>query len=104
MGLAHFVLSYRDDARRVNIYATHPALGGVLMKVRQAIGILLIVVGLISLLMGGISWTREKTVIDLGPIEAKTRERETIPLPPIVGGLLLAGGVILLVVRSPRHA
>ena len=74
------------------------------MKVRQAIGILLIVVGLISLLMGGISWTREKTVIDLGPIEAKTRERETIPLPPIVGGLLLAGGVILLVIRSPRHA
>lgn len=74
------------------------------MKVRQAIGILLIVIGLISLLMGGISWTREKTVLDLGPIEAKTRERETIPLPPIVGGLLLAGGVILLAVRPTRRA
>ena len=53
--------------------------------------------------MGGFSWTREKTVIDIGPIEAKTRERETIPLPPIVGGLLLAAGVILLVVR-PKGA
>jgi uncharacterized membrane protein YidH (DUF202 family) len=72
------------------------------MKLRQVIGILLIVVGLISLLMGGISWTREKTVIDIGPIEAKTRERETIPLPPIIGGLLVAGGVILLVVRPKR--
>lgn len=74
------------------------------MNVRQAIGILLIVIGLVSLLLGGISWTREKTVIDLGPIEAKTRERETIPLPPIVGGLLLAGGVILLAVRPARRA
>ena len=74
------------------------------MNVRQAIGILLIVIGLVSLLLGGISWTREKTVLDLGPIEAKTRERETIPLPPIVGGLLLAGGVILLAVRPSRRA
>jgi hypothetical protein len=74
------------------------------MKTRQVIGILLVVVGLISLLMGGISWTREETVLDLGPIEAKTRQRETIPLPPIVGGLLLAAGVVLLVVRPKNGA
>ncbi len=74
------------------------------MGTKQVIGTLLIVVGLVSLLWGGISWTREKTVIDLGPIEAKTQERETIPLPPIVGGLLLASGVILLVVPSKARA
>jgi hypothetical protein len=66
------------------------------MKTRQVIGILMIVVGLVSLLLGGISWTREETVLDLGPLQASTRERETIPLPPILGGLLLAGGVVLL--------
>jgi hypothetical protein len=71
------------------------------VKLRQVIGILLAVLGLVSLLWGGFSWTREKTVLDLGPIEAKTRERETIPVPPILGGLLLAGGVALLLVR-PR--
>ena len=71
------------------------------MKTKQVLGILLIVVGLVSLLMGGFSWTREKTVIDLGPIEATTQERETLPIPPIVGGLILAAGVVLLVVR-PR--
>lgn len=72
------------------------------MRTRPVLGILLIVFGLISLIWGSISWTREETVLDLGPIEATTRERESIPIPPIVGGLLLAGGVVLLVVR-PRQ-
>jgi hypothetical protein len=66
------------------------------VKTRQVVGILLVVVGLVSLIWGGISWTREETVLDLGPIEATTRERETIPMPPIIGGLLLAAGVVLL--------
>ena len=70
------------------------------MKTKQVIGVLLIVVGLVSLLMGGFSWTREKQVIDIGPIEATTRERESLPIPPIVGGLILAAGVVLLVVKS----
>ena len=68
---------------------------------RQIAAILLIVLGLVSLIWGGISWTQEKTVIDLGPIQATTTERETIPMQPIVGGLLLAGGVVLLLVK-PR--
>ena len=70
------------------------------MGARQIVGILLVIVGLASLLWGGISWTREEKIIDIGPFEATTRERETIPMPPIVGGLLLAGGVILLVMKK----
>jgi hypothetical protein len=70
------------------------------MGARQIVGILLIVVGLVALLWGGISWTREKKVIDIGPFEATTRERETIPVPPIAGGLLLAGGIVLLVMKK----
>jgi len=67
---------------------------------RRIVGLVLVIIGLISLLWGGISWTREKTIIDIGPIQARSQERETIPLPPIIGGLALVAGAILLVVRD----
>lgn len=62
----------------------------------KAIGIVLIVLGLVGLLYGGISWTREDTVADVGPIEITADKRESIPLPPIAGGVLLVVGVVLL--------
>ena len=70
------------------------------MTPRRIVGLVLVIVGLISLLWGGISWTREKTIVDIGPIEARSQERETIPLPPIVGGIALVAGAILLVARE----
>jgi hypothetical protein len=66
--------------------------------------LVLVVVGLVSLLWGGISWTREETIVDIGPIEARSEERETIPLPPILGGLALAAGAILLLTRERSRA
>jgi hypothetical protein len=67
---------------------------------RRIVGLVLVIIGLISLRWGGISWTREKTIVDIGPIEARSQERETIPLPPIVGGIALVAGAILLVARE----
>jgi uncharacterized membrane protein YidH (DUF202 family) len=62
--------------------------------------IVLIIIGVIALAYGGLSYTREKKVIDLGPVEATTKQRETIPLPPVLGIAAIAGGVILLVVSG----
>ena len=70
------------------------------MTPRRIVGLVLVIIGLVSLLWGGFSWTREKTIVDIGPIQARSQERETIPLPPIVGGLALVAGAILLVVRE----
>ncbi len=70
------------------------------MTPRRIVGLVLVIVGLVSLLWGGISWTRERTVVDIGPIEARTQERETIPLPPILGGVALAAGAVLLFMRE----
>lgn len=73
---------------------------GGLMRI---IGILLIVVGLISLALGGISYTKREKVLDIGPIEATAERHKTIPLPPLLGGLALAGGVVLLVVGGRKR-
>ena len=73
------------------------------MKARQIVGMVLVAIGMVSLLWGGISWTHEETVVDFGPIEARTRERETLPLPPILGGILLSAGAILLLLPATRR-
>ena len=68
----------------------------------RIVGILLIVIGLVSLALGGISYTRREKVLDIGPIQATAERHKTIPLPPLLGGLALAGGVVLLVVGSRK--
>ena len=73
------------------------------MTVRYVVGSLLVVIGLVSLLVGGFRWTQQKTVIDIGPIEAKTEEHKTLPIPPVVGALALVGGIVLLVVPTRRR-
>ena len=65
--------------------------------------IVLIVVGVLALAYGGISYTREKKVVDIGPIEATTKTRETIPLPPLLGAAAIVGGVVLLVVGARKR-
>lgn len=69
----------------------------------RIVGILLIVVGLISLALGGISYTTREKVVDIGPIEATAERHKTIPLPPLLGGLALAGGVVLLIAGSKKR-
>jgi hypothetical protein len=73
------------------------------MTAARVAGVVLIVIGLIGLIWGGISWTEQKTIVEIGPIEATARERETIPVPPIVGGIALVAGIVLLVVPGRKR-
>ena len=61
------------------------------------IGIVLITVGLVSLAYQGITYTSRETVLEVGPIKASADKEKRIPLPPILGGIALVGGVALLV-------
>jgi uncharacterized membrane protein len=67
------------------------------MKPAGIIGIILIVIGIIALAYGGFSYTKREKVLDLGPIQATAEKRETIPFPPLLGGLCLVGGIVLVV-------
>jgi UDP-N-acetylmuramyl pentapeptide phosphotransferase/UDP-N-acetylglucosamine-1-phosphate transferase len=73
------------------------------MSAARIAGIILIVIGLVGLVWGGFSWTQEKTIVDIGPIEATARERETIPITPVVGGLALVAGIVLLVIPGRKR-
>ena len=73
------------------------------MTVTRILGVILIVVGLVGLLFGGVFWTREKTIVDLGPIEAKAQERDGFAISPVVGGVILVAGVVLLLVPARRR-
>ena len=63
----------------------------------RLIGIALIALGLIALAYQGISYTKSEKVLEIGPITATKETTKTIPLPPILGAVAVAGGVVLLV-------
>jgi hypothetical protein len=66
------------------------------MKAAPAVGLILIVLGVLALAYQGITYTTHKKVLDVGPLQATTEEHKTIPLPPILGGVAVLGGVVLL--------
>jgi hypothetical protein len=66
------------------------------------VGIALIILGVVALAYQGITYTTREKIIDIGPLKASVDKEKSIPLPPIVGGLALAGGVILVIVGARR--
>ncbi len=70
----------------------------------RIIAVLLIVIGLVALATGGLTYTRREKVIDVGPIQATAEKRDRIPLPPLLGAAALAGGVVLLIAGSRKRS
>ena len=70
----------------------------------RTFGILLVVAGILSLLYGGFSYTREKTVVDLGPIEAKVDQKHHVNIPPIAGTVALLSGLALIASDRRKNA
>jgi uncharacterized membrane protein HdeD (DUF308 family) len=72
------------------------------MKGTLLLGIALIVLGVLALAYQGITYTKRGKILDIGPIKATKETEKTIPLPPVLGGLALAGGIVLVVAASRR--
>ena len=74
------------------------------MRINQImlVGIVLIVLGIVAFAYQGITYTTRENVINLGPLQATVDTQKTIPLPPILGGLVLAGGIILVIAGNKK--
>jgi len=65
-------------------------------SIMKLAGIVLIIIGVLALVYQGFSYTKTEKDAQLGPIEIQHQETHNVPLPPIVGGVCIVGGVLAL--------
>ena len=70
----------------------------------KVIGFVLVILGVLVLVYGGVTYSRQRTVLDVGPFKATATEQRNIPLSPIIGGIALISGIVLLAVPRKRTA
>ena len=70
------------------------------MRPLAMLGIVLIVLGAVALAYQGITYTTKEKVVDLGPLKVEAKKEKTIPLPPVLGGVAIVVGVVLLIASS----
>ena len=70
----------------------------------KLVGIVLVVLGVLGLAYGGVTWTTNEKVVDLGPLQVTHDKTRSLPLPPIAGGVCLIAGVLLLVAGGRRNS
>jgi len=66
------------------------------MNGRMLLGVALIVIGIIALMYQSFTYTTRKKVLDVGPIQATKEEHQTIPVPPVIGVIVVISGVAVL--------
>jgi uncharacterized membrane protein YidH (DUF202 family) len=72
------------------------------VKPAGIVGIVLIAIGIIALAYGGFSYTKREKIIDAGPLQVSADREKTIPFPPILGGICLVGGIILVLAGNKK--
>ena len=73
------------------------------MNTTRLIAIVLIVAGLLGLVYGGFSYTKDTTAVKIGPIELSVKEKETVNIPMWAGiGAIVIGGLLLVLGNKKR--
>ncbi len=70
------------------------------MKPATIIGLILIVVGIVGFAIGGFSFTHEHQDAKIGPLNIEHKQTSTVPIPPILSGIALVGGIGLVIVGA----
>jgi len=72
------------------------------MKPIAWVGVILIILGGLALVYQGFGYTHQEKVLDVGPIHATADEHERVSIPPILGGLTLVGGIVLVIIAAKK--
>lgn len=70
----------------------------------KPMGFVLVILGILMLVYGGITYNRERTVVDLGPIKATATEQRNIPFSPIIGAIAIVGGLVMVMATRRGNA
>ena len=68
------------------------------------LGFLLIILGIVGLIVGGVSYTKDKDTTELGPVDITVKEKEHIHIPPALAVVALVGGALLVVTGSRQRS
>ena len=68
----------------------------------KVLGIILIVAGILMLIFGNVSFTKEEKVVDIGPLEINKKEKKTIAWPNYAGGIAILAGAIVLIAGGSK--
>ncbi|MGC2355612.1 MAG: hypothetical protein WA491_06085 [Candidatus Acidiferrum sp.] len=74
------------------------------MKPAILIGILLIVLGGLALAYQGFNYTHHERVMDVGPMHVTREDHDRVSIPPVLGGLALVGGIVLVFVGAKKSS
>jgi drug/metabolite transporter (DMT)-like permease len=74
------------------------------MKPIMWVGVLLVVLGALAIAYQGFNYTHQEKILDVGPIHATAEEHDRVSIPPVLGGLALVAGIVLLVVGAKKNS
>jgi uncharacterized membrane protein len=74
------------------------------MKPIAWVGIILVILGGLALIYQGFGYTHQEKVLDVGPLHATAEKHDRISIPPVVGGLVLVGGIVILIFAAKRDS
>jgi hypothetical protein len=66
------------------------------MKNTTLPGVILLILGVCILIYQGFSYSKKETVLEIGPAKVEAETRRSVPIPPIIGWVVVAGGAALL--------
>lgn len=73
------------------------------MKPLTLVGVILVVLGVAALAYRGVTYTSRETILDIGPVQATADTQKTMDVPPVVGGVAVLAGVVLLVIGARKR-